>query len=204
MANALDSLALNHRCNLFVNGKYHCTEFCIHGLSLSFLQNRELDTRWGNLSSQLPQIICKIFFRRVEVEIWNTTATISTQVISLILRQWYIPFRRWWSIKLFFFFNSNEARTRPRNYPNKEMEFEWFNLDKRSVIWIGFYCGRGSHMDEGWWITETLVDNTDDSDVFDVRRDAKIFAAAAADADEDAETNWKHKVTPHRGDLIIM
>ena len=109
--------------------------------------------------------------------------------------------------KTFFFFNSNQARTRSRNYTNKELEFEWFNLDKRFVIWIGVYCGRGSLMDDGWWITETLVDNTDGSDVFDVR-DAKVFAAAAADADADAdaetETNWKHKVTPHRGDLIIM
>ena len=35
----------------------------------------------------------------------------------------------------------------------------------------------------------------------------KVFAAADADADADAadaaETDWKHKVTPERGDLII-
>ena len=30
--------------------------------------------------------------------------------------------------------------------------------------------------------------------------EAKVFAAAAADA--VAETNWKHKVTPDRGDLM--
>ena len=33
---------------------------------------------------------------------------------------------------------------------------------------------------------------------------AKVIAAAAADADEDAaaETNWKHKITPDWSDLI--
>ena len=30
--------------------------------------------------------------------------------------------------------------------------------------------------------------------------EGKVFAAADADA---AETDWKHKVTPERGDLII-
>ena len=30
-----------------------------------------------------------------------------------------------------------------------------------------------------------------------------IAAAAAAEADAAAETNWKHKVTPDWGDLII-
>ena len=37
--------------------------------------------------------------------------------------------------------------------------------------------------------------------------EAKVIATAAADANADsdaaAETNWKHKVTPDRGDLII-
>ena len=38
--------------------------------------------------------------------------------------------------------------------------------------------------------------------------EAKVIAAAAAadadtDADAAAETNWKHKVTPDWGDLII-
>ena len=32
--------------------------------------------------------------------------------------------------------------------------------------------------------------------------EGKVFAAADADADADAaETDWKHKVTPERGDL---
>ena len=31
--------------------------------------------------------------------------------------------------------------------------------------------------------------------------EGKVFAAADADA---AETNWKHKVTPDRGDLMIV
>ena len=40
--------------------------------------------------------------------------------------------------------------------------------------------------------------------------EGKVFAAADADADADAadadaaETDWKHKVTPERGDLIIL
>ena len=35
--------------------------------------------------------------------------------------------------------------------------------------------------------------------------DAAVDADAAADADADAaETNWKHKVTPDRGDLIKL
>ena len=40
--------------------------------------------------------------------------------------------------------------------------------------------------------------------------EAKVIAAAAAAADADAdadaaaETNWKHKVTPDWGDLIIV
>ena len=37
--------------------------------------------------------------------------------------------------------------------------------------------------------------------------EGKVFAAADADADaadtDAAETDWKHKVTPERGDLII-
>ena len=32
--------------------------------------------------------------------------------------------------------------------------------------------------------------------------EGKVFAAADADADA-AETDWKHKVTPERGDLIM-
>ena len=32
--------------------------------------------------------------------------------------------------------------------------------------------------------------------------EGKVFAAADADADA-AETDWKHKVTPERGDLNI-
>ena len=43
--------------------------------------------------------------------------------------------------------------------------------------------------------------------------EGKVFVAADADADADAagaadadaaETDWKHKVTPERGDLIIV
>ena len=38
--------------------------------------------------------------------------------------------------------------------------------------------------------------------------EGKVFAAADADANADAadaaETNWKHKVTPDRGDLISI
>ena len=35
--------------------------------------------------------------------------------------------------------------------------------------------------------------------------EAKVFADAdAEDAADAAETNWKHKVTPERGDLIII
>ena len=35
--------------------------------------------------------------------------------------------------------------------------------------------------------------------------EGKVFAAANADADADAaETDWKHKVTPERGDLIML
>ena len=38
--------------------------------------------------------------------------------------------------------------------------------------------------------------------------EGKVFAAAAADVDADAdadaaETDWKHKVTPERGDLMM-
>ena len=33
--------------------------------------------------------------------------------------------------------------------------------------------------------------------------EGKVFAAVDADADV-AETDWKHKVTPERGDLIIF
>ena len=33
--------------------------------------------------------------------------------------------------------------------------------------------------------------------------EGKVFAAADADADT-AETDWKHKVTPERGDLITF
>ena len=32
--------------------------------------------------------------------------------------------------------------------------------------------------------------------------EAKVFAAA--DVADEAEMNWKHKVTPDRGDLIII
>ena len=41
--------------------------------------------------------------------------------------------------------------------------------------------------------------------------EGKVFAAADADADaadaadaDAAETDWKHKVTPERGDLIML
>ena len=33
--------------------------------------------------------------------------------------------------------------------------------------------------------------------------EAKVIGAAAADMDTSVETNWKHKVTPDWGDLII-
>ena len=33
--------------------------------------------------------------------------------------------------------------------------------------------------------------------------EGKVFAAADADAADAAETDWKHKVTPERGDLMI-
>ena len=33
--------------------------------------------------------------------------------------------------------------------------------------------------------------------------EGKVFAAADADAADAAETDWKHKVTPERGDLIM-
>ena len=33
--------------------------------------------------------------------------------------------------------------------------------------------------------------------------DGKVFAAADGDAADAAETDWKHKFTPERGDLMM-